>query len=260
MNFGNIRVDPGPRTRGLGERPISVQSARFMENFGPHWIMIPKDRFSAASVRGALALLAAVAALATAPLAARAQSPALGGGSAQAGQPKVVVCAACHGMDGNSVMPEWPSLAGQHARYTVNQLHAYKDGERLDAGMRGFAATLSEQDIQDIGAFFASQSMAPKGADPEQVALGEQIYRGGIPERSIAACIACHGPTGRGNPLAGFPRVSHQHAQYLATTLQAYRAGERRSDADWNQMMRDIAESLLDEEIRALASYMQGLQ
>lgn len=180
-------------------------------------------------------------------------------GSAEAGQAKSVTCAACHGADGNSVTAIWPSLAGQHATYTARQLQAYKDGERLDPGMQGFATTLSEQDMQDLGAYYATRAIAPKGADPESIETGERIYRGGIPERSIAACIACHGPRGKGNPLAGYPRISHQHADYLATTLRAYQSGARRSDAGSNQMMRDVAELLLDEEIDALASYMQGL-
>jgi cytochrome c553 len=197
-------------------------------------------------------LAAAVAALAVSE--ARAQE-----GSAEAGQAKSVTCAACHGADGNSITPIWPSLAGQHASYIARQLQAYKDRERADAGMQGFAATLSEQDMQDLGAYFASQTVAPKGADPEQVEVGERIYRGGIPEREIAACIACHGPRGKGNPLAGYPRISHQHADYLATTLRDYQSGARRSDTGLNQMMRNVAELLLDEEIEALASYMQGL-
>ena len=181
-------------------------------------------------------------------------------GSADAGQSKSLTCAACHGADGNSITPDWPSLAGQHPKYTENQLRAYKDGERLDAGMRGFASTLSDEDIRDLGAYYGNQRPVPKGADPELAGLGQQIYRGGIPERGIAACIACHGPSGKGNPMAGFPRVSHQHASYLATTLRAYAAGERRSDAELNQMMRNVAELLLEDEIVALASYMQGLQ
>ncbi len=189
-----------------------------------------------------------------------AQSPAVGAGSAAEGQGKTVACAACHGADGNSMTPAWPTLAGQHARYIVNQLHAFKDRQRMDAGMQGFAAALSDEDIEDIAAYYATQTTAPQGADPALVSLGEQIYRGGIPERGIAACIACHGPSGKGNALSGYPRVSHQHSAYLASTLRAYAAGNRRSDADLNQMMRNVAELLLDDEIDALASYMQGLQ
>lgn len=180
-------------------------------------------------------------------------------GSAQAGQTKSVTCAACHGPDGNSVTAEWPSLAGQHAAYTVRQLEAYRNGERVDAGMQGFASTLSEQDMLDVAAYFAAQTQLPKGADPQLVSLGEEIYRGGLPERAIPACIACHGPTGIGNPLAAYPRVSGQHATYTLNTLRAYSSGERRSDGD-AQTMRNVAELLLEDEMRALASYMQGLR
>jgi cytochrome c553 len=180
-------------------------------------------------------------------------------GSAEAGKSKSVTCAACHGPDGNSVTPEWPSLAGQHPSYIVRQLMAYKNGERQDAGMQGFASSLSEQDMLDIAAYFSSQTMRPKGADPKLVSLGQQIYRGGVPERSIPACIACHGPTGMGNLPASFPRVSGQHANYVFNTLEAYASGTRRSDADMNQMMRNVTETLLEDEMRALASYLQGL-
>lgn len=180
-------------------------------------------------------------------------------GLAAAGQAKSTTCAACHGADGNSVTPLWPSLAGQHPNYAARQLQAYKDGERADPGMQGFAALLSEQDMLEISTYFATQTISVKGADPALAERGERIYRGGIPERGIAACIACHGPSGKGNPLAGYPRISHQHEDYLATTLRDYQSGERRSDATLNQMMRNVAELLLDDEIEALANYMQGL-
>ena len=181
-------------------------------------------------------------------------------GSAAAGQTKSVTCAACHGVDGNSVTPTWPSLAGQSEAYIVRQLQAFRDQQRSDVGMQQFASTLSDQDMHDIGAYFAAQTLQPKGADPQFVSLGEDIYRGGIPERGIAACIACHGPQGHGNPMAAFPRINGQHSAYLAKTLQEYAAGTRRSDADKNQMMRNVAELLLEDEINALASYVQGLQ
>ncbi len=181
-------------------------------------------------------------------------------GSADAGQAKAVTCAACHGADGNSVTPEWPNLSGQHASYFVRQLEAYRDGERLDAGMQGFAATLSVEDMHDIAAFYSVQDPQPQGADPELVRIGEQIYRGGIPERGVAACIACHGPRGRGNPLAAWPRISGQHSAYVFTTLQAYASGQRNSDVDMNRMMGNVAELLFEDEMRALASYVQGLR
>src|SRR5690606_28934155 len=175
-------------------------------------------------------------------------------GSVDAGQQKAAQCLACHGPNGNSQSAELgPSLAGQHASYIVRQLRAFKENTRVNNVMKPFADMLTEEDMRDVAAFFAAQTLAPKGADPALVGLGEEIYRGGIPERGIAACIACHGPRGSGNPLAAYPRVSGQHADYVAKTLTEYASGARRSDADLNQMMRNVAELLLDDEIRALA-------
>jgi cytochrome c553 len=180
-------------------------------------------------------------------------------GSVDAGRTKSATCAACHGTDGNSVSPDWPSLAGQHPAYIVRQIRAFKTGERQDVTMQPFAMMLSDQDMLDVAAYFSSQTPTPKGADPALVSLGRQIYRGGVPERGIAACIGCHGPAGGGNPLAAYPRISNQHAAYVTKTLNAYASGDRRSDADLNQMMRNVAGLLLEDEIRALASYVQGL-
>jgi cytochrome c553 len=180
-------------------------------------------------------------------------------GSVEAGRTKSATCAACHGVDGNSVTPDWPMLAGQHASYIVRQLRAFKEGERTNVTMKPFADMLSEQDMLDVAAYFAAQTPTPKGADPALVGLGQQIYRGGVPDRGVAACIACHGPEGNGNPLAAYPRISAQHASYTTAQLNAYRTGERRSDVELNQMMRNVAAALFDDEIRALASYMQGL-
>lgn len=187
------------------------------------------------------------------------QTAAAQEGSVEAGRTKSVTCAACHGVDGNSVTPDWPMLAGQHASYIVRQLRAFKNGERTDVTMKPFADLLSDQDMLDVAAYFAAQTPTPKGADPALVGLGQQIYRGGVPARGVAACIACHGPEGDGNPLAAYPRVSGQHAAYVTKQLTAYAAGDRRSDVDLNQMMRNVASELFEDEIRALASYMQGL-
>jgi cytochrome c553 len=179
-------------------------------------------------------------------------------GSVDAGRAKSATCAACHGVDGNSVTPDWPSLAGQHPEYIVKQLKAFKSGERKNVTMLPFAQMLSDQDALDVAAYFAAQKPTPKGADPALISLGQQIYRGGLPARGIPACIACHGPTGHGNPFAAFPRISWQHAPYVTKSLQDYKSGERTSDGA-NQMMRNVASLLKDDEIRALASYVQGL-
>ena len=178
-------------------------------------------------------------------------------GSVDAGRAKSATCAACHGVDGNSVTPDWPSLAGQHPDYIARQLKAFKTGDRKSVTMMPFAQMLSDQDVADVAAYFAAQKPTPKGADPALVSLGQQIYRGGIPARGTPACIACHGPTGHGNPFAAYPRISWQHAAYVTKSLQDYKSGERASDA--NQMMRNVASLLRDDEIRALASYVQGL-
>jgi cytochrome c553 len=180
-------------------------------------------------------------------------------GNADAGKAKSATCAACHGADGNSVTPDWPSLAGQHESYIVRQLEAFKSGDRQDVTMKPFADMLSDQDMHDVAAYFSTQKQTPKGADPALVSLGQQIYRGGVPERGIAACIACHGPGGHGNPVAAYPRIGGQHAAYVNKTLHQYASGDRRSDVQMNQMMRNVAALLLEDEIKALSSYVQGL-
>ncbi len=181
-------------------------------------------------------------------------------GSAEAGQQKSLTCAACHGVDGNSMNPEWPSLAGQNARYQVAQLLAYQTGSRQNVLMSGMAMGLTEQDMADLAAYYLSKPVTLRTADPELAPVGERIYRGGIAERGVPACAACHGPKGIGNPLAGYPALRAQHATYTAVTLREYAAGARKSDTPYNQMMRNIAAGLNESEIVALASYIQGLR
>jgi cytochrome c553 len=178
-------------------------------------------------------------------------------GSAEAGQAKAIVCAACHGVDGNSLNPEWPSLAGQNEAYLVRSLQAFKSGERSNVLMTAQAAPLSDQDMADLAAFFASRPRQTKTADPGLATAGERLYRGGNKETGVSACIACHGPTGSGNAPAGYPAIGSQHATYSAAQLKAYRAGQRTSDP--NQMMRNTAVRMTDTEIDAVASYIQGL-
>ena len=181
-----------------------------------------------------------------------------GAADAAAGKTKAAACASCHGADGNSANPEWPSLAGQHEKYLIKQLEEFKNGARANPLMSPMAAGLSEQDMADLAAYFSSQT--PKGgeADPELVALGEKIYRGGNATTGVAACMACHGPDGMGNPLANFPRLSGQHAAYTALQLKAFRTGDRTNDA--GLMMRNIATRMSDAEIQAVSSYIAGLR
>ena len=182
-------------------------------------------------------------------------------GDPQAGQSKSVTCSACHGADGNSVNPEWPSLASQHAGYSVRQLQAYKNGQRQNVLMVGQVIALSDQDMQDLAAFYAEQTLKPLTAGSGDLSLGERLYRGGNPETGVSACIACHGPRGLGNPTSHYPRVGGQHARYLYDTLTHYADGSRQSDDGvLGQMMRSIAARMSDDEKRAVAAYIQGLQ
>jgi cytochrome c553 len=176
-------------------------------------------------------------------------------GSVEAGQEKSAVCAACHGPDGNSFNPEWPSLAGQHEAYIVSQLVAFQDGTRQDLLMSPMAIGLSEQDMKDLAAFYNAQSPAPLEADPALVDPGRRLYLGGNMERGVTACVACHGPTGRGNPMANYPAIAGQHATYTRLALQRYASGERA-----NTMMQEIAARMSAEDMAAVSSYIQGLR
>lgn len=185
-------------------------------------------------------------------------STAQAAGDAKAGEAKVAACVACHGEKGNSAVANFPKLAGQHAGYTAKQLADFKQGEtRSDPLMAGQVAGLSEQDMADIGAYYAKQSPSLGQADEELAAFGEKLYRGGNPEKGLTACIACHGPTGAGNPAANFPLLSGQHTDYLVKALKDFRDGKRTNDM--NGMMRDIAGKMSDREIKAVSSYISGL-
>jgi cytochrome c553 len=182
----------------------------------------------------------------------------LAAGSAEDGQKKAATCAACHGQDGNSLNPEWPSLAGQHENYIVRSLRAYRPGgSRQNVLMMGQVAALSSEDMADLGAYFATQQRAPLTADPALVEVGQRLYLGGNQDKGISACVACHGPRGLGNPAAAYPAVAGQHAAYTAASLRSYASGERKSDP--NQMMRNVAALLSEDEILAVSSYIQGL-
>jgi len=185
---------------------------------------------------------------------------AIAEGDPDKGQDKALTCSACHGQDGNSINPEWPNLAGQHEKYIVKALRSYKDGTRDVVLMASQVANLSEQDMEDVAAYFSSQTLARQTADPALVKQGERIYRGGDVDRGISACIACHGPSGRGNRAAGYPALAGQHATYTANQLLAYRANKRQTDADVDQVMRNVSALLSEAEIKAVASYIQGLQ
>jgi cytochrome c553 len=180
-------------------------------------------------------------------------------GDVQAGQAKAsTVCLACHGLDGNSVNPEWPSIAGQHEDYIIKQVKAFRAGERTNVLMSPISLTLTDKEIEDTAAYFATQKIKGKEAAKSKVDLGQQIYRGGIVDSKTPACIACHGPNGRGVAAASYPSIRSQYATQVALQLQAYKKGERKTDQ--NEMMRVIAAKLTDEQIDAVAQYVQGLR
>jgi cytochrome c553 len=178
-------------------------------------------------------------------------------GDAAAGQTKSATCVGCHGTDGNSLVPNFPKIAGQHEGYIIKSLTDYKAGDRVNATMNGIASTLSEQDILDLAAFYSSQEVTIGAAAPDKVELGESIYRAGNPASGVSACAACHGPVGNGNPMANFPSLQGQHAMYTAEQLRHFRSGQRANDA--GAMMRGVAGKMTDAEIDAVAEYIQGL-
>lgn len=183
-------------------------------------------------------------------------------GNAEAGQAKSLVCASCHGQDGASVIDaSYPQLAGQNEKYLARQLKMYQSGERDVALMTAQLIGKSEQDLDDLAAYYASlptKSSEATGSDAE-IALAQQIYKGGIASKGVAACSSCHGPDGAGNAQAGFPRISGQSVQYTAAQLIAYREGERKSDEVYGGMMRGVSRGLSDREIAALSDYISGL-
>lgn len=203
---------------------------------------------------------AAIAVLAATLLAVQAQAESLVKGSVEAGKARAISCAACHGTEGNSANPMWPNIAGQNATYTVAQLKAFKSGDRQDPLMAPQAMMLSDDDIANLAVYFESLATPAQAvSNPSSVDKGEALYRGGDSESGVAACLACHGPTGRGNPAANYPAIQGQHAVYTEKQLNDYASGTRTTDGT-TRVMRDIAERLDADDVKALASYIQGLR
>jgi|TARA_B110000444_G_C18720634_1_gene538269 cytochrome c553 len=174
------------------------------------------------------------------------------------GAEKAAVCGACHGADGNSLNPVWPSLAGQGVDYTVKQLKAFKSGKRQNGLMSPMAMSLSEEDMLDIALYYEKQPLIIKSVAADEIADAEKLYRGGDKARGIPACMSCHGPNGAGNPAAKYPAIRGQHAEYTADQLQQYANKSRTTDQQ--QMMRMVAKKLTEEEMRQLASYVSALR
>jgi len=195
----------------------------------------------------------------TAILPALGHAAARAGGDAAKGQPIAErVCAACHGADGNSPITANPSLAGQHSSYLYKQLSDYKAGRRKNAVMGAMVVNLSDDDLRNLAAYFATQKPTPGTAkDRPLVAAGQRLYRGGNSDVGVPACSGCHSPNGAGVP-AQYPRLAGQHGEYTLSQLQSFRSGGR--DNDSNAVMRTIAGRLSDKDMAALAEYISGLR
>jgi len=178
-------------------------------------------------------------------------------GNAAAGKTKSAMCAACHGADGNSPTNMFPKLAGQGEAYLVKQLTEFKSGVRSNAVMAPMVASLNEQDMADLAAYFSGQTIAPGAVPEDLLEAGQKIYRAGNKESGVPACMACHGPTGAGVPAAKWPALSGQHSAYVEAQLKTFADGTRSNDP--NSMMRDIASKMTADEMKAVAAYVAGL-
>lgn len=175
-------------------------------------------------------------------------------GNIDKGGVKSSTCIACHGADGNSSVTDYPKLAGQHPGYLASTLKAYRDGSRANAIMQGMASALSDEDIADLAAYFASQAISNGAVEADLLARGKQLYRFGDSAKGISACTACHGPTGAGLASANFPSLKGQWAAYSKSQLSAFRDGLR-----VNVMMNGVAKNMSDKDIKAISSYVGGL-
>ena len=186
--------------------------------------------------------------------------PVLALGDAEAGQRKAAVCAACHGVDGNSVVPNWPKIAGQHSAYLERQVGLIKSGSRPVPEMAGIVINLSDQDMADLAAYYSGQARTAGLTDEALLASGELLYRAGNSETDIPACMSCHGPAVEGNPLSGYPALAGQHSVYSEKMLKGFRTGQTWGDDDASsKIMTAVTKRLTDDEIKAVSSYIQGL-
>jgi cytochrome c553 len=196
-------------------------------------------------------------------------APVFAAGDAKQGEQLVIACVACHGDGGNSTTPNFPKLAGQGEKYLLKQIKEIKSGVRVVAEMTGVLDKLSDTDMANIAAFFASKSMQLSGSKElkvklnsgEQVdalALGAKVFRAGNATSGVAACSGCHSPLGLGNAPAGYPRLSGQHTAYIEKQLKNFRAGERTNDGE-AKIMRQVAQQMSDAEITAVANFIAGL-
>jgi cytochrome c553 len=226
----------------------------------------PHTALAQTSAATAAAVSAPAAPAAAAPAASAAPTTPFATGKAASGAAKAALCSACHGPNGNSSNPEWPRLAGQSAVYIAEQLKLFRSGVRDNPVMKPLAATLSDQDINDLAVYFEAQAPTGLEADPSYWKAGEAVYLSGDTGRAVPACVACHGPVGRGNLAAGYPALRAQQSVYVVKQLNDYASGARYSGPNPAQasrngvMMLTLAKRMSPEEIRDVASYVQGMR
>lgn len=209
-------------------------------------------------MRHPLALMTGLLAASMAWASTPAPAPAAKGDPTKAQVIVDKVCGACHGADGNSTSPTYPNLAGQHPEYLNKQLNDFKSGARRNAIMAPNVTNLSGDDMLNLAAFFSAQQPKSRLAkDPELVAQGEKLYKGGNAGSGVPACASCHGPAGSGIPVQ-FPRLAGQHAKYVLSQLKNFRSADRANDG--GKMMQVIARKLTDAEMKAVAEYVSGLR
>lgn len=244
----------GTRANPLMSPMAAGLSETDMEDLSAYFSSLPRDGKEVVAEGSS----AAVAAPATGNVEIVASTPAsaIYKGNVAAGKTKAATCAACHGADGNSLIPMYPSIAGQSANYIAKQLHEFKSGERNNPVMAGMVAALTEEDMHDLAAFFAVQ--APKAGTGEGSEIGKKLYFSGDAAKGITACIACHGVNGKGMQQAGFPSIAGQSKDYLKTQLMTFRDGSRANDR--NGIMRNIAIKLSDADIEEVTKYMSSLK
>ena len=250
----------GARTDAMMAPMAANLSEADMADLAAHFSGLPSANEQAAA--SASAGSSSDAAPASAPAAGNVEivastpASAIYAGNVAAGKDKALVCAACHGADGNSLVPMYPSLAGQSANYIAKQLADFKSGNRKDPVMAGMVAALSKEDMNDLAAFFAVQSTNAGTGESNEV--GHKLYIGGDADKGVTACIACHGVAGKGMKQAGFPSITGQSKDYLKKQLASFRDGSRGNDN--NGIMRNIAIKLSDADIEAVAQYITSLK
>jgi cytochrome c553 len=245
---------------------IAVTAAAFAMAAGAAAQTPPPAGGAAAAPAAAAPAPAAPAAAAPAPASTPAATDPFTSGKAASGEGKAALCSSCHGPQGNSSNPEWPRLAGQSAVYIAEQLRLFKSGARDNPIMKPLAAALSDQDISDLAVYYEAQTPTGLEADPSYWKAGEALYLSGDTTRSVPACVACHGPVGRGNLAAGYPALRAQQSVYVVKQLNDYASGARYPGPHPEQasrngvMMLTLAKRLTPEEIRDVASYVQGMR